>query len=161
MGNLWSLSKEPSPPMVLMPPVFDFPPPATRTSFRLLAIRCSFDDYFEDAKHLSTNPLVKPTDDPHFSGFATTIVMHSLLNYLFFMDIYNRLTWLEQSNSGKQLTNNSKSQNQAIVGILRRSTMTSKRIYEGEQGNTQRRPWYWRRFALRRSFQIRWVLSEY
>lgn len=36
MGNLWSTVKEPPPPMVLVPPLFDFPPLAARTRFTLI-----------------------------------------------------------------------------------------------------------------------------
>ncbi|KAI7741380.1 hypothetical protein M8C21_000840 [Ambrosia artemisiifolia] len=80
MGNLWSWTKEPPPPMVLVPPLFDFPPLAARTRmlespynllFGKLALRCLFDDYFEDAKHFSTKLLLKPTDDPHVDLTAT------------------------------------------------------------------------------------------
>ncbi|KAK1410125.1 hypothetical protein QVD17_36658 [Tagetes erecta] len=83
MGNLWSwmnMKQPPPPPMVLVPPLFDFPPLAARTRmlepsynllFGKLALRCLFDDYFEDAKHFTTKLLLKPTDDPHVDLIAT------------------------------------------------------------------------------------------
>lgn len=78
MGN-W-MNKEPPPPMVLVPPLFDFPPLAARTRmlessynllFGKLALKCLFEDYFEDAKHFSTRIMLKPIDDPHVDLIAT------------------------------------------------------------------------------------------
>ncbi|PIN09072.1 hypothetical protein CDL12_18342 [Handroanthus impetiginosus] len=81
MGNLWSAVEPPPPPtMVLVPPLFDFPPLATRTRmlessynvlFGKLALRCLFEDYFEEAKHFSTRIMLKPIDDPHVDLIAT------------------------------------------------------------------------------------------
>ncbi|XP_071706871.1 uncharacterized protein [Rutidosis leptorrhynchoides] len=81
MGNLLSSwYKQPPPPMVLVPPLFDFPPLAARTRmlessynllFGKLALRCLFDDYFEDAQHFTTKLMLKPTDDPHVDLIAT------------------------------------------------------------------------------------------
>lgn len=74
MGNWLTQSKEPPPPMVLVPPLFDFPPLAARTRmlessynllFGKLALRCLFEDYFEEARHFSTRIMLKPLDDPH------------------------------------------------------------------------------------------------
>ncbi|XP_011085827.1 uncharacterized protein LOC105167711 isoform X1 [Sesamum indicum] len=79
MGNWWS-AVEPPPPMVLVPPLFDFPPLAARirmleSSYNLLfgklALRCLFDEYFEEAKHFSTRIMLKPIDDPHVDLIAT------------------------------------------------------------------------------------------
>ncbi|CAI9111043.1 OLC1v1011176C1 [Oldenlandia corymbosa var. corymbosa] len=79
MGN-WLSTKEPPPPMVLVPPLFDFPPLAARTRmlepsynllFGKLALRCLFDDYFEDARHFTTRIMLKPIDDPHVDLIAT------------------------------------------------------------------------------------------
>ncbi|KAG2301487.1 hypothetical protein Bca52824_030138 [Brassica carinata] len=61
MGN--SLAKKP-PPVVLVPPLFDYPPLSARnrmleSSYNLLfgklALKCLFEDYFEvkDADHFS------------------------------------------------------------------------------------------------------------
>ncbi|KAJ7974569.1 Beta-galactosidase [Quillaja saponaria] len=78
MGN-W-LNKEPPPPMVLVPPLFDFPPLAARTRmlessynllFGKLALKCLFEDYFEEARHFSTRIMLKPMDDPHVDLIAT------------------------------------------------------------------------------------------
>ncbi|KAJ6754243.1 hypothetical protein OIU79_026964 [Salix purpurea] len=72
MGNL--MNKEPPPPMVLVPPLFDFPPLAARTRmlessynilFGKLALKCLFEDYFEEASHFTTRIMLKPIDDPH------------------------------------------------------------------------------------------------
>ncbi|KAK3033589.1 hypothetical protein RJ639_032437, partial [Escallonia herrerae] len=80
MGNWWSVTKEPPPPMVLVPPLFDFPPLAARTRmlessynllFGKLALRCLFEDYFEDARHFTTRIMLKPIDDPHVDLIAT------------------------------------------------------------------------------------------
>ncbi|KAK6796964.1 hypothetical protein RDI58_004665 [Solanum bulbocastanum] len=80
MGNLWSAAVEPPPPMVLVPPLFDFPPLAARTRmlessynmlFGKLALRCLFEDYFEEARHFSTRIMLKPIDDPHVDLIAT------------------------------------------------------------------------------------------
>ncbi|KAM1112009.1 hypothetical protein EV2_046037 [Malus domestica] len=78
MGNL--LDKEPPPPMLLVPPLFDYPPLAARTRmlessydllFGKLALKCLFDDYFEQARHFSTMIMLKPIDDPHVDLVAT------------------------------------------------------------------------------------------
>ncbi|KAI3474886.1 hypothetical protein Pfo_030197 [Paulownia fortunei] len=81
MGNWWSaVEPPPPPPMVLVPPLFDFPPLAARTRmlessynllFGKLALRCLFEDYFEEAKHFSTRIMLKPIDDPHVDLIAT------------------------------------------------------------------------------------------
>ncbi|KAK4417768.1 hypothetical protein Salat_2189500 [Sesamum alatum] len=81
MGNWWSSGEPPPPPpMVLVPPLFDFPPLAARTRmlessydllFGKLALRCLFEDYFEEAKHFSTRIMLKPIDDPHVDLIAT------------------------------------------------------------------------------------------
>ncbi|KAG8384827.1 hypothetical protein BUALT_Bualt04G0158800 [Buddleja alternifolia] len=81
MGNFWSAVEPlPPPPMVLVPPLFDFPPLAARTRmlessynmlFGKLALRCLFDDYFDEAKHFSTRIMLKPIDDPHVDLIAT------------------------------------------------------------------------------------------
>ncbi|KAI5604779.1 hypothetical protein BDE02_01G310300 [Populus trichocarpa] len=78
MGNL--MNKEPPPPMVLVPPLFDFPPLAARTRmlessynilFGKLALKCLFEDYFEEASHFTTRIMLKPIDDPHVDFIAT------------------------------------------------------------------------------------------
>ncbi|XP_021299178.1 uncharacterized protein LOC110427871 [Herrania umbratica] len=78
MGN-W-FDKEPPPPVVLVPPLFDFPPIAARTRmlqssynmlFGKLALKCLFEDYFEEARHFSTIIMLKPIDDPHVDIMAT------------------------------------------------------------------------------------------
>ncbi|KAL0540823.1 hypothetical protein IC582_020838 [Cucumis melo] len=78
MGN-W-LNKEPPPPMVLVPPLFDYPPLAARTRmlessynllFGKLALKCLFDDYFDEARNFSTVIMLKPIDDPHVDLVAT------------------------------------------------------------------------------------------
>ncbi|WOG93383.1 hypothetical protein DCAR_0312667 [Daucus carota subsp. sativus] len=78
MGNY--MAKEPPPPVVLVPPLFDFPPLAARTRvlessynllFGKLALQCLFDDYFDEARHFSTRFMLKPIDDPHVDMVAT------------------------------------------------------------------------------------------
>ncbi|GMN42508.1 hypothetical protein TIFTF001_011714 [Ficus carica] len=78
MGNLFN--KEPPPPMVLVPPLFDFPPLAARSRmlessynflFGKLALKCLFEDYFEEAQHFRTMIMLKPIDDPHVDLVAT------------------------------------------------------------------------------------------
>ncbi|XVF14104.1 hypothetical protein REPUB_Repub09cG0028600 [Reevesia pubescens] len=78
MGN-W-FNKEPPPPVVLVPPLFDFPPIAARTRmlessynmlFGKLALKCLFEEYFEEARHFNTIVMLKPIDDPHVDLMAT------------------------------------------------------------------------------------------
>ncbi|GAB4849193.1 hypothetical protein Ancab_004003 [Ancistrocladus abbreviatus] len=80
MGNWASKEPEPPPPLVLVPPLFDFPPLAARTRalessydilFGKLALRCLFEDYFDEARHFSTRIMLKPIDDPHVDLVAT------------------------------------------------------------------------------------------
>uniref|UniRef100_A0A1J3ESR4 Uncharacterized protein n=1 Tax=Noccaea caerulescens TaxID=107243 RepID=A0A1J3ESR4_NOCCA len=78
MGNF--LPKEPPPPVVLVPPLFDFPPLSARSRmlepsynllFGKLALKCLFEDYFEEARHFSAKFLLKPMDDPHVDLVAS------------------------------------------------------------------------------------------
>ncbi|KAH9742188.1 hypothetical protein KPL70_002875 [Citrus sinensis] len=39
--------------------------------FAKLALKCLFDDYFEEARHFSTRIMLKPIDDPHVDMIAT------------------------------------------------------------------------------------------
>ncbi|OAY80122.1 hypothetical protein ACMD2_16126 [Ananas comosus] len=84
MGNILSyfFPKEPPPPMVLVPPIFDFPPVAARTRmlvpaydllFGKLALRNLFEEYFEQAGHLNTRIMLKPLEDPHVDLIATVL----------------------------------------------------------------------------------------
>lgn len=41
--------------------------------FAKLALKCLFDDYFEEARHFSTRIMLKPIDDPHVDMIATVI----------------------------------------------------------------------------------------
>uniref|UniRef100_M8ARM2 Uncharacterized protein n=1 Tax=Aegilops tauschii TaxID=37682 RepID=M8ARM2_AEGTA len=77
MGSLLSslLGKpEPPPPMVLVPPLFDYPPIAARTRmsvpayelmFGKLPLRNLFEDYFDNAGTISSRIMLKPLEDPH------------------------------------------------------------------------------------------------
>ena len=71
---------EAPPPVVLVPPLFDFPPIAARNRmlessydvvFGKLALRCLFNDYFQQPKHFVTRIMLKPIDDPHVDLIAT------------------------------------------------------------------------------------------
>ena len=48
--------------------------------FGKLALKCLFEDYFEEAKHFRTMIMLKPIDDPHVDLVATV----SLFMYLCF-----------------------------------------------------------------------------
>ncbi|KAL1187735.1 hypothetical protein V5N11_027011 [Cardamine amara subsp. amara] len=78
MGNF--LHKEPPPPVVLVPPLFDFPPLSARSRmlessynvlFGKLALKSLFEDYIEEANHFSAKFLLKPIDDPHVDLVAS------------------------------------------------------------------------------------------
>ncbi|KAG2261340.1 hypothetical protein Bca52824_068419 [Brassica carinata] len=78
MGNF--MTKEPPPPVVLVPPLFDFPPlsarnrmlePSYNLLFGKLALKCLFEDYFEEARQFSAKFLLKPMDDPHVDLVAS------------------------------------------------------------------------------------------
>ncbi|XP_074567600.1 uncharacterized protein LOC141824249 [Curcuma longa] len=78
VGNL--IAKEEPPPMVLVPPIFDFPPIAARTRmlvpaydlmFGKLALHCLFEDYFEKANRLNAWIMLKPLEDPNVDLIAT------------------------------------------------------------------------------------------
>ncbi|KAF6157376.1 hypothetical protein GIB67_004314 [Kingdonia uniflora] len=81
MGNY--LVKEPPPPMVLVPPLFDYPPMAARVRmlessydmlFGKIAMKCLFEDYFDKAEEFSTRIMLKPIDDPNVDLIATVSV---------------------------------------------------------------------------------------
>ncbi|KAL2335679.1 hypothetical protein Fmac_016892 [Flemingia macrophylla] len=77
---LFSRKPEPPPPVVLVPPLFDFPPLAARNRmlhssydvvFAKLALTSLFQDYFYQARHFTTRIMLKPIDDPHVDLIAT------------------------------------------------------------------------------------------
>ncbi|MED6148697.1 hypothetical protein PIB30_055274 [Stylosanthes scabra] len=80
MWNWFRKQSEPPPPMVLVPPLFDFPPISARTRmletsynvlFGKLALKCLFEDYYYQARHFTTRIMLKPIDDPHVDLIAT------------------------------------------------------------------------------------------
>lgn len=42
--------------------------------FGKLALKCLFEDYFEEARHFSTRIMLKPIDDPHVDLIATVSI---------------------------------------------------------------------------------------
>lgn len=48
--------------------------------FGKLALKCLFDDYFEEARHFSTRIMLKPIDDPHVDMIATVIPFSFFFN---------------------------------------------------------------------------------
>ncbi|RZC10346.1 hypothetical protein D0Y65_010907 [Glycine soja] len=87
----WLFCREPAPPplpptVVLVPPLFDFPPLAARNRmlhpiydvvFGKLAITSLFQDYFHQARHLTTRIMLKPIDNPHVDVIATVLLITS------------------------------------------------------------------------------------
>lgn len=51
--------------------------------FGKLALKCLFDDYYEEARHFSTRIMLKPIDDPHVDMIAT-VSINSLSFFLFY-----------------------------------------------------------------------------
>lgn len=47
--------------------------------FGKLALRCLFEDYFEEARHFRTRIMLRPIDDPHVDLIAS--VSYNLLNF--------------------------------------------------------------------------------
>uniref|UniRef100_A0A0A9B997 Uncharacterized protein n=1 Tax=Arundo donax TaxID=35708 RepID=A0A0A9B997_ARUDO len=79
MGIFWS-TPEPPPPMVLVPPLFDYPPIAARTRmsmpayelmFGKLSLHNLFEDYFDQAGNMTSRIMLKPLEDPHVDLIAT------------------------------------------------------------------------------------------
>ncbi|KAL6848885.1 hypothetical protein ACP4OV_021468 [Aristida adscensionis] len=79
MGIFWS-KPEPPPPMVLVPPLFDYPPIAARTRmsvpayelmFGKLSLHNLFEDYFDQAGNMTSRIMLKPLEDPHVDLIAT------------------------------------------------------------------------------------------
>jgi hypothetical protein len=79
MGIFWSKA-EPPPPMVLVPPLFDYPPIAARTRmsvpayelmFGKLSLQNLFEDYFDHAGNMTSRVMLKPLEDPHVDLIAT------------------------------------------------------------------------------------------
>uniref|UniRef100_A0A0E0DUS6 Uncharacterized protein n=1 Tax=Oryza meridionalis TaxID=40149 RepID=A0A0E0DUS6_9ORYZ len=71
---------EPPPPMVLVPPLFDYPPIAARTRmsvpayelmFGKLSLQNLFEDYFDHAGNMTSRVMLKPLEDPHVDLIAT------------------------------------------------------------------------------------------
>lgn len=44
--------------------------------FGKLALKCLFDDYFEEARRFSARIILKPIDDPHVDLIATVIILN-------------------------------------------------------------------------------------
>jgi len=79
MGIFFSKA-EPPPPMVLVPPLFDYPPLAARTRmavpayelmFGKLSLHNLFEDYFDQAGNMTSRFMLKPLEDPHVDLIAT------------------------------------------------------------------------------------------
>ncbi|KAF8726782.1 hypothetical protein HU200_019257 [Digitaria exilis] len=79
MGIFFSKA-EPPPPMVLVPPLFDYPPLAARTRmavpayelmFGKLSLHNLFEDYFDQAGNMTSRIMLKPLEDPHVDLIAT------------------------------------------------------------------------------------------
>ena len=47
--------------------------------FGKLALKCLFEDYFEEARHFSTRIMLKPIDDPHVDLVATVSILILIL----------------------------------------------------------------------------------
>ena len=76
----WITKAEPPPPVVLVPPLFDFPPLAVRSkmaksSYDFLFNQgikgMPFGDYFEKSGKMMAKIMLKPIDDPHVDFIAT------------------------------------------------------------------------------------------
>lgn len=50
--------------------------------FGKLALKCLFEDYFEEAQHFRTMIMLKPIDDPHVDFVAT-------VSFLIFFNLSN------------------------------------------------------------------------
>ncbi|XP_066362962.1 uncharacterized protein [Miscanthus floridulus] len=79
MGIFFSKA-EPPPPMVLVPPLFDYPPiaactrmavPAYELMFGKLSLHNLFEDYFDQAGNMTSRIMLKPLEDPHIDLIAT------------------------------------------------------------------------------------------
>lgn len=79
MGMFFSKA-EPPPPMVLVPPLFDYPPIAARTRmavpayelmFGKVSLHNLFEDYFDQAGNMTSRIMLKPLEDPHVDLIAT------------------------------------------------------------------------------------------
>ena len=76
----WITKAEPPPPVVLVPPLFDFPPLATRSRmvessydflFTKVSRACLFADYFEESGKMMAKIMLRPVDDPRVDFIAT------------------------------------------------------------------------------------------
>lgn len=63
--------------------------PAYDLLFGKLALRCLFEDYFEQAGKLNTRIMLKPIEDPHVDLVATVscVVMHAFSDSSFYKSI--------------------------------------------------------------------------
>lgn len=50
--------------------------------FGKLALKCLFEDYFEEARHFSAKFLLKPIDDPHVDLVASVSVERLFVFFL-------------------------------------------------------------------------------
>lgn len=55
--------------------------------FGKLALKCLFEDYFEEANHFRTMIMLKPIDDPNVDLIATVSFM-SCVHILIFVTVY-------------------------------------------------------------------------
>lgn len=76
----WITKAEPPPPVVLVPPLFDFPPLAARSRmvessydylFTKVSRACLFADYFEESGKMMAKIMLRPVDDPRVDFIAT------------------------------------------------------------------------------------------
>ena len=64
--------------------------------FGKLALKCLFDDYFDEARHFSTVIMLKPIDDPHVDLVATVSPPFESISYQchFLENHYLLLHWV-------------------------------------------------------------------
>ncbi|KAH9289530.1 hypothetical protein KI387_033647 [Taxus chinensis] len=76
----WITGEEPPPPVVLVPPLFDFPPLAARSRmaessydflFSKVSRACLFGDYFQESGKMMARISLRPPDDPRVDFTAT------------------------------------------------------------------------------------------
>lgn len=62
--------------------------------FGKVALKCLFDDYFEEARHFSAKFLLKPIDDPHVDLVASVSVSFVIFSFYVMMSLF----WCKSKN---------------------------------------------------------------
>lgn len=67
--------------------------PSYNLLFGKLALKCLFEDYFEEARQFSAKFLLKPMDDPHVDLVASVSILTTSFPFFLFLYLYHDMQY--------------------------------------------------------------------